>query len=158
MEVKTPVQGIFTQEEYDALSEEKKSKGLYVIDDGNGGVSGGLSREVYSMEETRIGTWIDGKPLYRKCIRTDSIIVGKNVIWANPPSGVKIIRYWSSVFGSVSDPNCVLWTPIDVPTNGNMSFYQNNLYYTCSNSDISGQVLISVVEYTKTTVTGGIVR
>ena len=158
MGVKTPVQGIFTQEEYDALSEEKKSKGLYVIDDGNGGVSGGLSREVYSMEETRIGTWIDGKPLYRKCIRTDSIIVGKNVIWANPPSGVKIIRYWSSVFGSVSDPNCVLWTPVDVPTNGNMSFYQNNLYYTCSNSDISGQVLISVVEYTKTTVTGGIVR
>lgn len=153
--VDTPVRSILTQAEYDALSEEKKDKGLYVIDDGNGGPSGGFSGEVYSMEETRIGTWIDGKPLYRKCIRTDNIIVGQNVVWANPPSDVNIIRYWSSVFGSGSDPNCVLWVPIDVPTNGNMSFYQNNLYYSCSNGDISGQVLISVVEYTKTTATGG---
>ena len=24
--------------------------------------------EVYSTEETRIGTWIDGKPLYRKTL------------------------------------------------------------------------------------------
>ena len=37
---------------------------------GSGGVgssSGGSSEEIYSTEETRIGTWIDGKPLYRKC-------------------------------------------------------------------------------------------
>lgn len=30
--------------------------------------SGGLSGEIYSTEETRIGTWIDGKPLYRKVL------------------------------------------------------------------------------------------
>lgn len=37
--------------------------------DGAGGSGGGSSEEVYSTEETRIGTWIDGKPLYRKvCI------------------------------------------------------------------------------------------
>jgi len=37
-----------------------------------GGVSGGSgdgsSEEVYSTEEVRIGTWIDGKPLYRRVI------------------------------------------------------------------------------------------
>lgn len=33
--------------------------------EGSGGATGG---EVYSTEETRIGTWIDGKPLYRKII------------------------------------------------------------------------------------------
>lgn len=27
---------------------------------------GGGSEDVYSTEETRIGTWIDGKPVYRK--------------------------------------------------------------------------------------------
>lgn len=27
---------------------------------------GGTSGEVYSTEETRIGTWIDGKPVYRR--------------------------------------------------------------------------------------------
>lgn len=30
--------------------------------------SGGTAEEVYSTEERRIGTWIDGKPLYRKVI------------------------------------------------------------------------------------------
>lgn len=29
---------------------------------------GGSSEEVYSTEEKRIGTWIDGKPLYRKVV------------------------------------------------------------------------------------------
>ncbi len=33
-----------------------------------GGGSGGTSSEVYSTEETVIGTWIDGKPLYRKVV------------------------------------------------------------------------------------------
>lgn len=35
--------------------------------DGLGG--GGSSEEVYTIEETKIGTWIDGKPLYRKVVR-----------------------------------------------------------------------------------------
>ena len=32
---------------------------------GGGSGSGGSLEEIYSTEETRIGTWIDGKPLYR---------------------------------------------------------------------------------------------
>lgn len=32
---------------------------------------GGSSSDVYSTEETVIGTWIDGKPLYRKVISVD---------------------------------------------------------------------------------------
>ena len=42
---------------------------------GSGGVgssSGGSSEEIYSTEETRIGTWIDGKPLYRKAFIYDA--------------------------------------------------------------------------------------
>ncbi len=31
----------------------------------------GSAEEVYSTEERRIGTWIDGKPLYRKTFYTD---------------------------------------------------------------------------------------
>lgn len=36
----------------------------------NGGFpgGGGVAEEVYSTEETRIGTWIDGKPLYRRVL------------------------------------------------------------------------------------------
>lgn len=61
-----------TQAEYDLLTEEQK-KGLFVITDaqsGSGGEAGDTGAdscgEVYSTEETHIGTWIDGKPLYRK--------------------------------------------------------------------------------------------
>lgn len=42
---------------------------IKIIIDGksvNVGSGGGNPKEVYSTEETRIGTWIDGKPLYRK--------------------------------------------------------------------------------------------
>lgn len=48
------------------LPPEEKNRGLYFIKD-SGGVPSGCE-EVYSTEETRIGTWIDGKPLYRTVI------------------------------------------------------------------------------------------
>lgn len=38
---------------------------------GNSGGSSG-SGEVYSTEETRVGTWIDGKPLYRRVFQVTS--------------------------------------------------------------------------------------
>ena len=37
---------------------------------GGSGGSGGPAEEIYSTEERRIGTWIDGKPLYRLSIET----------------------------------------------------------------------------------------
>lgn len=60
--VTTPVRGL-TQAEYDGIPQEER-KGLFVITDSNTALPEG--GEVYSTEETRIGTWIDGKPLYRK--------------------------------------------------------------------------------------------
>lgn len=66
--VTTPVRNVLTQAEYDALPEAERNKGLYVISDGGSG-GGGSSGEVYSTDETRIGTWIDGKPLYRRAFQ-----------------------------------------------------------------------------------------
>lgn len=45
--VTTPVKSVLTQDEFDALSEEEKSKGFYVIaDEGSeGGSTGGVSLE-----------------------------------------------------------------------------------------------------------------
>ena len=42
-----------------------------VIGGANGGGSG--SENVYSTEETVIGTWIDGKPIYRRVIEAAAI-------------------------------------------------------------------------------------
>lgn len=60
LNVATPVRNIVTQEEFDALPEETKNNGFYIIDDGLG-----YEGVTYSTEEIRVGTWIDGKPLYR---------------------------------------------------------------------------------------------
>lgn len=56
--VDAPFRGVFTEAEYNAIPEAKKKTGFaFIKDDTN---------NVYSTEETRIGTWIDNKPLYRK--------------------------------------------------------------------------------------------
>lgn len=68
--VKTPVNGVLTQEEYDALPEAQKAKGVYIVP-GNGAAASGLSN-IYSTEETVIGRWIDGKPVYRRVIITQT--------------------------------------------------------------------------------------
>lgn len=54
-----------------------------VIDGKEAEVGGGSAGEAYSTGETRIGTWIDGKPLYRRVV--DS---------AKTPNK---INYWSTV-------------------------------------------------------------
>lgn len=82
--VDTPIRGIFTQSEYNALPDDKKNKGMYVISDAGGSSGGGgESSDIYSTEETRIGTWIDGKPLYRKVIEFTFPSSGG---WHNGPS------------------------------------------------------------------------
>lgn len=63
---------VHTKAEYDALTDEQKqAEVLHVITDDNGdassGGSGSAPGEVYSEEETLIGTWM-GKPLYRRVL------------------------------------------------------------------------------------------
>lgn len=60
-------------------------------------------QEVYSTEETRIGTWIDGKPLYRKTYQaklgtsaistTPTIPFGNEIVVHNAIAQVKLDSY-----------------------------------------------------------------
>lgn len=61
----TPIKPM-SKMEYDALTEEdKQSDVVYAITDDAGSSGGAVDNNVYSTEERRVGTWIDGKPLYR---------------------------------------------------------------------------------------------
>lgn len=64
-----------TSTEYDALTdEEKQAEIAYLITDDNeesAGSGSGSSEDIYSTDETRIGRWINGKPLYRKFLIFD---------------------------------------------------------------------------------------
>ena len=62
------MQGVISQEAYDALPEEKRNKGLYVIP---GESSLGVpDPDVYSFTERVVGVWVDGSPLYQRVIQT----------------------------------------------------------------------------------------
>ena len=68
LRVSSPVQGVISQEAYDALPEEKRNKGLYVIP---GESSLGVpDPDVYSFTERVVGVWVDGSPLYQRVIQT----------------------------------------------------------------------------------------
>lgn len=53
---------------------------------------------IYSLDEHRIGTWIDGKPLYRKCFK-GVITPGRNV-----SHGIKNLESVVSLYGTFADP------------------------------------------------------
>lgn len=56
---------ILTEVEYDSLSEEQIVSGVFYIPDGTG-KRPSLSGNTYSLEEIIVGTWVDGRPIYRK--------------------------------------------------------------------------------------------
>lgn len=66
LNIDNSVRGIYTQAEFDALTEEQKASGTYFVDDGQGGSGGGQAQDIYSIEERVVGRWIDGRPLYRR--------------------------------------------------------------------------------------------
>lgn len=146
--VTTPVRGV-TQAEYDALTEEQQKSGMYVITDavGNGGGSS-ENGEVYSTEEVKIGTWIDGKPLYRKCfsfLYSDSTLnTYKTVAKVEEPIDIP-----AHIFGTrlnntkacYSIPNIAIM--IRITSDGEIQIYQ-------SSTGWSGTYYVTV-EYTKTT-------
>lgn len=63
LNVTTPVKAVLSPSEWDALTPEQQSSGLYVVTTPS---DTGTSWDVYSTEETPVGTWIDGKTIYRK--------------------------------------------------------------------------------------------
>ena len=100
----------------------------------------------YSTTEEVVGTWIDGKPLYRKVIQTiisdgGIVLSDANCIlvryeWYAPVNGIKLLKLPAPNAG-----NAALWQ-LD---NGNIVF---NIP---GSSDVNGKLATCILEYTKTT-------
>lgn len=153
--VDTPVRGILTEAEFNALPEAEQNKGMYVIPDADGGESPGESYEnVYSTDERRIGTWIDGKPLYRKArpislknntgnqqfdiglTDVDTVVNLRILVKrVTESSGWIVSNFWSGGGGIICGLRYdhLLWVSVD------------------RISDIDNQPAHAIVEYTKTT-------
>lgn len=157
--INTPVQQIVTQAEFDALPEDDQNKGLWVISDGEsgGGSSSSSGGEIYSTEETRIGTWIDGKPLYRMVVETSTL--GLNVaggMYSFPKEftivdvhGAVISLNTGGVYGDIyMIPGPEL--PLYITTyDGGVQITQPQ----SNNSKVCGKPCRLIIEYTKTTDT-----
>ena len=148
--VTTPVKGV-TQAEYDGIPEEER-KGLYIVTDANTALPEG--GEVYSTLETRIGTWIDGKPIYRRVIETTvPNATGKWLPAERVDNVDKVIRL--DTFVERAD--------LTFPGNFGTHFYVGYLlkessigvYIGSNQADYIGRPFYAIIEYTKPTSQGG---
>lgn len=106
--------------------------------------------DVYSTNETVVGTWIDGKPIYRKVVQGN--ITSKDqslfVVNANVETMISIRGYDFS--------NGIYYFPFNYTQNGSTQkaiFYKKDTdtIEFRSNSFKSGEVFVVILEYTKTT-------
>ena len=110
---------------------------------------------IYSQEERRIGTWVNGKPLYRKMIPCGYLNAGDQTI----AHGVPNIDGVTNARGFFHNTNVGTWFPIprSYPTNGDkfnvaVDVGKENITLT-SGSNYNGTLFYAwiVLEYTKTT-------
>lgn len=113
--------------------------------------AGGGGGEVYSTEEKVIGTWIDGKPLYRRVFLTKSpnSASAEKILSISNLSVITIGGYLEAASG---------YRPVNFP-NDNSNYictYQNtndngNIYMKAANSAYHSRDIKLILEYTKTT-------
>jgi hypothetical protein len=142
-----------TNESEDLLMTDKKYCIQLAECDGN-------SKEVYSFDEVEIGTWVDGKPIYRKVIpgklANDS---GNGLVFANV-SGLKVDRV-VNLYGTMTNKDGTGQAVFPVSYNMTSGLqYAINMYYNLEAGDIayhflntggsySGCTAYVVLEYTK---------
>lgn len=111
----------------------------------------------YSTEEQVIGTWVNGKPLYRKVIIGTSTIVDQNNEIYHNIENVDEIMCSSESYIRIADNFFQLNRPSNSETNIDKTTIQSNLnkqaitLYVGSYLQTSGYNYSIVLEYTKTT-------
>jgi len=116
--------------------------------------------EVYSTEEVRIGTWIDGKPLYRVVIQFHSV-VSQNWTVVAPPiqdANVHEISAWIDFDGGAESLPLLLfynggWSYMRLGYSPTGSGYAGSPGFLMLNTQNSWdkKEITAICEYTKTT-------
>lgn len=140
-----PVNGV-TKEEFSDMSEDDK-KGIVVVTDEIVPSPVQLG-EIYSTEERVIGTWIDGKPIYRRvfnlstgiCYNTNNDIIDLGFV---PDNLILLNGCVTLSDGKMAfTPN--IYTSIGVEYNGKISIGSSATVY-------NNRPITLIVEYTKPT-------
>ena len=103
--------------------------------------------KTYSTEETVVGTWIDGKPLYRKVIQTDTVTLSSGSNNLADLDTTCIVKYLQGIFHSDNGQFILGSDSSEINHKGDKIVVKTTTDWG------SGYVEI-VAEYTKTTDTG----
>lgn len=109
------------------------------------------NRDNYSTTEQVIGTWIDGKPLYRK-VATVSAITGNNT-WKSVDNAPTNVRTYINAYGYLFNQQtgvCTYKVPFAQPNNLQYAVCLHSNQYLAG-TGVDGLGMFIVYEYTKTT-------
>lgn len=121
--------------------------------------SGGGSgfENVYSEEETVIGTWVDGKPIYRRVIEAAAVngsqipITKDGRPFAIPDVDVLVNSTVRYVRNKVQiNKGIDIWTTADIYGLWNVGVGEGGVVYIWANGLVVGSTIHVILEYTKT--------
>lgn len=111
-------------------------------------------QEVYSTEETRIGTWVDGKPLYRKVFTFSYTASASAKTLTSAINGIMVvmINAWLRYTGSNTIEQMAV---IDSKSVAHRIYYNPSagIQILSNQPDWNGSEITVILEYTKTTDT-----
>lgn len=113
-------------------------------------------QEVYSTEEVRIGTWIDGKPLYRRVFNTTSpSVIETAAVVLGLDASLKIIDISGFLEGVYNNDRYMLNTYLDGTRYIRASYSnynnQHGIWMVVGNDALKNRPVTLILEYTKTT-------
>jgi hypothetical protein len=111
-----------------------------------------LPNQVYSTEETKIGVWIDGKPIYRKVFKPIVLEIGLAKYLGTSNLNISTMVSLKAIINDKSEGQWKIanqyWSSTDY-LSINYSYKQNYIYY--DNKGTSNGTIFFILEYTKTT-------
>ena len=121
---------------------------------------GDLGKEVYSTNETIVGTWIDGKPLYRKVVDLNCPTCTRDGVYVDVSTDVSSLNIDYIMFKNINvfctSYNCFMsYDRIDVAVNTGASVWYDitnkNIGVRSNSTTYNGGSITAIIEYTKTT-------
>lgn len=140
-----------------AITDKNGTKTFDVLDgkdgkDGASGSGGGSSSggDVYSTEETPIGTWYDGSTIYRKVI----VMTIKTTIKSGTPD-ITSVKHGIEKFKHLVDLRCIPQGYSMKSAIGDLGFTGTNLYNASSLSNLRDYLIRPTVSYDSIMVDAG---
>lgn len=109
--------------------------------------------EEYSTNETKIGTWIDGKPIYRKVLNVGTVTTQKTYITHNIANLGKLVNLYGTCNRQIDNRQQII--PSNY-TNWEIFLYdissiEISLYFSDNQWNATPYDIVVIIEYTKTT-------